>query len=141
MGATDEGALKVERVEKKLQDLLSQVTRTVGADRVASVLGGAVVGASRTKATIDRNIDALMAMANLPTRGDYQRLQTKLDSLQGSIMNLTRAVEELRGVVADGRGGRGKAARTTPKKTSGRGKTTASGRGRTSTKTRSGKRR
>ncbi|RMF19637.1 MAG: hypothetical protein D6760_12940 [Deltaproteobacteria bacterium] len=130
----------MERVEKKLQDLLSQVTHTVGADRVANVLGGAMVGAARTKATIDRNIDALMAMANLPTRSDYQRLQTKLDSLQGSIVNLTRAVEQLRTVVADGRGTRGKAARATTKKKSSRTKTAASGRTRSSAKSRGGKR-
>ena len=92
----------MERVERKLQNLFSQVTQTVGADRVANLLGGEMRGAARTKATTDKNHDALMAMANLPSRGHYQRLQTKIDSLQGSVRNLTRAVEELRGSLSNG---------------------------------------
>ncbi|RMD85223.1 MAG: hypothetical protein D6815_02370 [Candidatus Dadabacteria bacterium] len=94
---------EVERVEKKIQDVFSQITQTVGAERIGQALSGALVGAARTKATLERNLDMLMGLANLPTRSDYQRLQTKLDSLQGSIVNLTRAVEELKAAVADGR--------------------------------------
>ena len=56
------------------------------------------------KATLDKNLDALLAMANIPSRADYQKMQAKLDSLQGSVMSLSRTVEKLRETLTDGNG-------------------------------------
>ncbi len=85
-----------ESTDRGLSDWLTELTDRIGADKVGELLGSAVTGVARTKATIDKNLDAVLAMANIPSRADYQKVQSKLDSLQGSIMSLSRTVEELR---------------------------------------------
>ena len=74
---------------------VSEVATTIGANRMGDVLGGAITGAARTKASVDRNIASLLSMANLPSKRDYERLQTKIDSLQGTLINLTRKLDRL----------------------------------------------
>ena len=82
--------------DKGLGDWISELTDRFGAERVAEMFGTAVGGVAKTKATIDKNLEAVLALANIPSRADYQKVQAKLDSLQGSIMSLSRTVEELR---------------------------------------------
>ena len=85
-----------DKSEKGIADWISELTDRFGAERVSEMFGTAAVGVARTKATIDKNLDAVLALANIPSRADYQKVQSKLDSLQGSIMSLSRTVEELR---------------------------------------------
>jgi|GEM_PF-3330765 len=66
-----------------------------GVERVSSALGEAMQGAARTKARVDRNLEVLFTLANLPSKRDYQSLQTKLDTLQGALMNLNRKLDDL----------------------------------------------
>ena len=94
--------------EQRVYDWLVDVGDRIGADRVGNFLGGAAVGVARTKATLDKNLDALLAIANIPSRGDYRRMQAKLDALQGSVISLSRTVEQLRDVIAGGDGRSGK---------------------------------
>jgi hypothetical protein len=88
--------------EQRVYDWLAEVGDRIGAERVGNLLGGAAVGMARTKATLDKNLDMLLAMANIPSRGDYRRMQAKLDALQGSVISLSRTVEQLREVIAGG---------------------------------------
>lgn len=106
---------KETNIEKKVVDWISDVSDRIGADRVGNILGGAVVGVARTKATLDKNLDSILAMANIPSRGDYQKMQKKLDSLQGSVMSLSRTVEQLRDAIANGK--RSGAPKTATKRT------------------------
>jgi hypothetical protein len=91
-------------IEKKVYGWVAEVGDRVGADRLGNLFGGALVGVAKTKATLDKNLDALLAVANIPSRGDYRRMQSKLDSLQGSVMSLSRTVEQLRAALANGSG-------------------------------------
>lgn len=74
----------------------------------AQALGRAMRTAIETKGRVDRNIEAVLGLLNLPSRSDIQRLQTKLDVLQGSLTNLSMKVDRLldaqRGDAADGPG-------------------------------------
>jgi len=97
---------KETNIEKKVYDWITDVSDRIGADKVGNILGGAVVGMARTKATLDKNLDTLLAMANIPSRGDYQKMKKKLDSLQGSVMSLSRTVEQLRDDIAGNSNGR-----------------------------------
>jgi hypothetical protein len=94
--------------EQRVYDWLVDVGDRIGADRVGNLLGGAAVGVARTKATLDRNLDALLAIANIPSRRDYRRMQAKLDALQGSVISLSRTVEQLREFIAGGEARPGK---------------------------------
>jgi len=85
-----------EDVEKKVYEWLAEVGDRIGAERVSQFLEGAIVGAARTKEAVDKNVDSLLAIANIPSRREYDRMRVKLDALQGSVMNLTRTVDRLR---------------------------------------------
>jgi hypothetical protein len=51
--------------------------------------------ALETKGRVDRNIETVLGLLNLPSRGDLRRLQTKLDVLQGTLTNLSMKVDRL----------------------------------------------
>ena len=57
--------------------------------------GELIAGAAKTKASLDRNIDGLLSMANIPPRAEYRRIETKIDSLQASVLSLSRKLERL----------------------------------------------
>ncbi len=90
---------------------VDRVGTYLGVDRVSSVLGEAMQGAARTKARVDRNIEVLFTLANLPSKRDYQSLQTKLDTLQGALMNLTRKLDHLTHDIAARTNGRASSTR------------------------------
>ena len=111
--------------ENRLYDWISDMTDKIGAERVADILGTAAVGVARTKATFDKNFDAVLALANIPSRGDYQKMQAKLDSLQGSVMSLSRTVENLREQLETAKAPRTRKKATASKSTSAKRKTSA----------------
>ncbi len=86
---------------------IDRVGSYLGVERVGNVLGEAMQGAARTKARVDKNIEVLLTLANLPSKRDYRSLKTKLDALQGALMNLNRKLDHLTddlGAAATGRG-------------------------------------
>ncbi len=90
-----------EDVEKRLYELLSDLTDRIGVERVQQLVEGAFVGAARTKEVVDKNVESILSFANIPSRREYERMKTKLDALQGTILNLTRTVEELQARLAE----------------------------------------
>jgi hypothetical protein len=48
-----------------------------------------------TKGHIDRNMQTLLGLLNLPSRADLNRITTKLEVLQGSLTNLNLKVDKL----------------------------------------------
>lgn len=44
---------------------------------------------------MDRNMQTLLGLLNLPSRGDVNRLLTKLEAIQGSLVNLNLKVDRL----------------------------------------------
>jgi|GEM_PF-1014881 hypothetical protein len=81
--------------EKRLGSLLGEVRGLMGRETIDSVIEGAAKGAAKTRASVDRNLDTLLSMANLPSRSDYRKLQNKLDTVQGSLRNLNRKLDDL----------------------------------------------
>lgn len=55
----------------------------------------AVQAGLETKGTIDRNMQTLLGLLNLPSRADLNRIATKLEVLQGSLTNLNLKVDKL----------------------------------------------
>lgn len=108
-----------EDVEKRFYEFLSELGDRVGTERVQHFVEGAITGALRTKKAVDKNMETVLSLANIPSRRDYDRMRAKLDALQGSVMNLTRAVEDLNDKLSTRNGLHGQAARRhapTPKK-------------------------
>ena len=62
---------------------------------VAAAFSQALGKAFETKGRMDRNMQTLLALLNLPSRADVHRLVTKLEAVQGSLVNLNLKVDRL----------------------------------------------
>jgi len=62
---------------------------------VAEAFSVALRKAFETKGRVDRNMQTVLALLNLPSRSDFNRLVTKLEALQGSLVNLNLKVDRL----------------------------------------------
>jgi hypothetical protein len=77
-----------EAVNVLLDDLLhSQTAR----DQFGKTVGRA----AQAKQSVDKNIQAILSLLNLPSRADYQRLSTKIEALQGSLINVNMKLDRL----------------------------------------------
>jgi hypothetical protein len=63
--------------------------------RFAQMFMSAVQTGLETKGHIDRNIQTVLTLLNLPSRADLNKLATKLEVLQGSLTNLNLKVDKL----------------------------------------------
>ena len=62
---------------------------------VAQAFASALQRGLETKGTIDRNVQTVLSLMNLPSRGDVSRLLTKLEVIQGNMTNLSLKVDRL----------------------------------------------
>jgi hypothetical protein len=67
--------------------------------RLAQMFMSAVQAGMETKGHIDRNIQTVLGLLNVPSRADLNKLATKIEVLQGSLTNLNLKVDRL---LADG---------------------------------------
>lgn len=51
--------------------------------------------AAKTKGRLDKNVELMLHLLNLPSRADYQRLLLKVEHLQGSLVNLSMKLDRL----------------------------------------------
>jgi hypothetical protein len=77
-----------ERLGRFAEELLSN-------PRVADAFSVALRRAFETKGRVDRNMQTVLALLNLPSRADLNRLLTKLEAIQGSLVNLNLKVDRL----------------------------------------------
>ena len=77
-----------ERLGRFAEELLSN-------PRVAEAFSVALRRAFETKGRVDRNMQTILALLNMPSRSDLTRLMTKLEAIQGSLVNLNLKVDRL----------------------------------------------
>jgi hypothetical protein len=80
--------LSKERLQRLAEELLSN-------PRFAQMFMSAVQTGLETKGHIDRNIQTVLWLLNLPSRADLNKLATKIDVLNGSLTNLHLKVDRL----------------------------------------------
>lgn len=51
--------------------------------------------AAETKGKVDKNIAVLLGLLNLPSKADYDRLLAKVETVQGSLVNLNIKLDRL----------------------------------------------
>jgi len=71
---------------------LEELTRN---PRVREQLGKTVERAVGAKRAVDKNMQTLLGVLNVPSRADYHRVLTKIEALQGSVVNLSLKVDRL----------------------------------------------
>ena len=75
-----------ERGEEAVGVFLEEL---VGNKRVREELGKTLGRAADAKKRVDKNMQAVLSLLNVPSRADLQKLQTKVEALQGSMVNLS----------------------------------------------------
>src|SRR4029077_4895751 len=63
--------------------------------RVAETFSTALQKAFEAKGRVDRNMQTVLGLLNLPSRADITRLLTKLEAIQGSLVNLNLKMDRL----------------------------------------------
>jgi len=61
----------------------------------ADLLGKTVEQAMATKGTVDRNMQTILDLLNIPSKADYKKLTTKVEALQGSLVNLNIKLDRI----------------------------------------------
>jgi hypothetical protein len=81
-----------ERGEQTVGQLVEDVLRRPG---VTDGLSKMVQRAVKTKGRVDKNVELLLHLLNLPSRADYHKLLVKIEHLQGSLVNLNMKLDRL----------------------------------------------
>jgi hypothetical protein len=78
--------------EEKLGQFADEI---LSSQHVTEALASALRRAAQTKGTVDRNLQLVLSALNLPTKNDYNRLVTKIEALQGSLVNLNIKLDRM----------------------------------------------
>jgi len=81
-----------EMGEEQLNRLLEEL---MSSPRFTDVLGKTLHQALATKGTVDRNMQTILSLLNLPSKADYKKLATKIEALQGSLVNLNIKLDRI----------------------------------------------
>ncbi len=81
-----------ERGEEVVSVFLEELA---GSRRMRDQLGKTVGRAADAKRRVDQNMQTLLSLLNVPSRADYLRLLTKVEALQGSMVNLGMKLDRL----------------------------------------------
>ncbi|TMA81222.1 MAG: hypothetical protein E6J72_06075 [Deltaproteobacteria bacterium] len=82
----------VEMGEARLVQLAEELLAN---PTMAETFSAALHRAARTKGQVDRNMQMLLGLLNVPSKADYNRLLSKIESLQGSLVNLNIKLDRL----------------------------------------------
>jgi len=61
----------------------------------SSVIEKALHNAIEAKGKIDKNVGQLLGLLNVPSKADYNKLLAKMETIQGSLVNLNIKVDRL----------------------------------------------
>jgi hypothetical protein len=85
-----------QRIVGAGEERLGQFAEEVLANpRVTEALSTALKRAAQTKGQMDRNMQVLLGALNLPSRADFNKLTSKVEALQGSLVNLNIKIDRL----------------------------------------------
>jgi hypothetical protein len=77
---------------EKLQELMGEMMKN---EHFQQALGKAMTRAFSAKSQLDRNMELLLGIFSVPSRGDVRRLEDKLEALAGKIAALTMRLDAL----------------------------------------------
>ena len=81
-----------EMGEAKLGQLAEELLSN---PRVADAFAHTLRKAFETKGKVDKNLQTVLGLLNMPSRADVSRILTKLEAIQGSLVNLNLKVDRL----------------------------------------------
>lgn len=85
-----------EKIYEAGEEQLTRFAKEVIAHPAFSAaLEKAFRNATVTKGKVDRNVNALLGLFNLPSKSDYSKLLAKIEAVQGSLVNLNIKLDRL----------------------------------------------
>jgi hypothetical protein len=81
-----------EQGEERLGQLAEELSKNKS---LTDALGRTLKQAAHTKGQIDRNMQTVLGLLNVPSKADYHRLLTKIETLQGSLVNVNMKLDRL----------------------------------------------
>jgi len=92
----------IQWIYEQGEERLGQVVEELSKNRsFTDALGRAAKQAAHTKGRMDKNMLTILALLNLPSRADYQKLLTKIETLQGSLVNVNVKLDRLLAALAN----------------------------------------
>lgn len=82
----------IERGEEVVGVFLDEL---LGNHNVRDELNKTVRRAAGARKRVEGNVEALLTLLSVPTRSDYKRLLSRIDELQGSLVNLNMKIDRL----------------------------------------------
>jgi polyhydroxyalkanoate synthesis regulator phasin len=85
-----------QRIRELGEEQLNRVFEDVmSSPRFTDILDKTLQQAMSTKGTVDRNMQTILSLLNLPSKADYKKLATKVEALQGSLVNLNIKLDRI----------------------------------------------
>lgn len=85
-----------ERIREMGEEQLNRVLEDMtSSPRFADIVGKTLQQAMATKGTVDRNMQTILDLLNLPSKADYKKLTAKVEALQGSLINLNLKLDRV----------------------------------------------
>ena len=81
-----------EQGEERLVQVAEELSKN---KNFTDALGSALKQAARTKGRLDKNMQTVLGLLNVPSRADYQKLLIKIETLQGSLVNVNVKLDRL----------------------------------------------
>jgi uncharacterized alpha-E superfamily protein len=82
----------VGRGEEVFGVFLEELSRN---PKVRAQVGRTLERAVDAKRAVDKNMQTVLSMLNVPSRADFHRVLAKIEALQGSVVNLSMKVDRL----------------------------------------------
>jgi hypothetical protein len=82
----------VGRGEEVFGVFLEELSRN---PKVREQIGKTVERAADAKRAVDKNMQTMLSVLNVPSRADFHRVLTKIEALQGSVVNLSMKIDRL----------------------------------------------
>ena len=91
-----EGVAILKRLYEMGEAKLGQLAEELLSNpRVADAFSNTLRKAFETKGKVDKNLQTVLKLLNMPSRADVSRILTKLEAIQGSLVNLNLKVDRL----------------------------------------------
>ena len=85
-----------EKLYEASEERVSRFTKeAISHPSFSSVVERALRNITETKGKVDKNVDHFLSLINIPSKSDYNKLLAKVETLQGSLVNLNIKVDRL----------------------------------------------
>ena len=82
----------VEAGEETVSQVAGEVLQN---PRVTEAVAGAIKRAAETKGQVDKNLERVLSALNVVTRSDHEKLLSRVEALQGSLVNINIKLDRL----------------------------------------------